>query len=109
MKRFLVTAGMIAVISSGALILLGSSSAADQPGEALFKQHCAACHPGGGNIINPQKTLHKKVREANNVKSADDIVKLMRKPGPGMTTFDSKTIPDKDAKEIANYVLNAFK
>jgi cytochrome c6 len=25
-------------------------------GEAGFKQHCAICHPDGGNIINPQKT-----------------------------------------------------
>jgi cytochrome c6 len=109
MKRFLVAAGAIAVISAVATIPVGSASAADQPGETLFKQHCAACHPGGGNIINPQKTLQKKVREANNIKTVDDIIKLMRNPGPGMTTFDTKTIPDKDAKQIANYILNAFK
>lgn len=77
-------------------------------GEALFKQHCAACHLDGGNAINPQKTLHQKDREANGVKAASDIVDKMRNPGPGMTKFDEKTIPDKDAKEIAEYVLKAF-
>jgi cytochrome c6 len=74
----------------------------------LFKEHCALCHPDGGNIVNPKKTLHKKDREANNIKSKDDIVNLMRKPGPGMTTFDVKSIPDKDAKEIAEYIIKTF-
>ena len=108
MKRILVIAGAIAVVSAGATVFFGSSSAADQAGETLFKQHCAACHPGGTNIINPQKTLQKKVREANNVKTADDIINLMRNPGPGMTKFDKNTVPDKSAKEIAEYVLKTF-
>ena len=77
-------------------------------GEALFKQHCSPCHPDGGNVINPQKTLHKKDREANGVKTAADIVGKMRNPGPGMTKFDEQTIPDADAKEIAEYVLRTF-
>ncbi|MBI1922188.1 MAG: c-type cytochrome [Geobacter sp.] len=78
-------------------------------GEELFKKHCAACHPNGGNIVNPKKTLAKKDREANGFKTAKDLVKNMRKPGPGMTPFDAKTIPDKDAKAIADYVLKTFK
>ena len=73
--------------------------AADQPGEKLFKQHCTGCHPNGGNIVNPQKTLSKKDREANKVMTADDIVKLMRNPGPGMSKFDPKLISDKDAHD----------
>lgn len=78
-------------------------------GEALFKEHCSMCHPDGGNIINYKKTLHKKDRDANNVKKAEDIVKKMRDPGPGMTKFDKKTVTDKDAKEIAEYILKTFK
>jgi cytochrome c6 len=58
--------------------------------------------------VNPQKTLHKKDLDANNVKNAEDIIKLMRKPGPGMTPFDAKTVSDKDAREIANYILTTF-
>jgi hypothetical protein len=32
----------------------------------------------------------------------------MRNPGQGMTQFDEKTIPDKDAKEIGGYILKTF-
>lgn len=78
-------------------------------GQTLFRQQCSPCHPDGGNIINPQKTLHKKDREANGVKTAADIVGKMRNPGPGMTKFDGKTIPDADAKAIAEYVVKTFK
>ncbi len=78
-------------------------------GEKLFEQHCAPCHPKGGNIINPAFTLHKKDRDAHGVKTAKEIVGKMRKPGPGMTAFDAKTIPDKDAMKIADYILKTFK
>jgi len=78
-------------------------------GEGLFQQHCSACHPDGGNIVNPQKTLHKKDLDANKIKKPGDIIKKMRHPGPGMTQVDKKAIPDKDAKKIAEYVLKTFK
>ena len=94
--------------------LIGTMALAEKPGgksegEEKFKQHCAVCHPDGGNIMNPKKTMHKKDRDANGVKSEADIVKLMRKPGPGMTTFAAKTISDKDAGEIAKYIVKTFK
>jgi len=78
-------------------------------GEELFKQHCAVCHPAGENTINPKKTLHSKDLEKSGVTTTDDVIGKMRNPGPGMTKFDEKTIPDKDAKDIAEYVLNTFK
>jgi cytochrome c6 len=81
----------------------GSTAGAD-----LFEQHCAVCHSGGGNIVNKQKTLYKDVRESNGIKSTDDIIKIMRNPGPGMSAFDKTAISDKDAKEIADYILKTF-
>jgi len=78
-------------------------------GEALFKENCAVCHTNGGNIVNPKKTLRKKDLEANNVKTVADVIKLMRNPGPDMTKFDTKTIPDSEAKKIAVYILKTFK
>lgn len=84
-------------------------AAAKSSGEAKFNEHCALCHPAGGNIVNPKKTLLKKDREANNIKNESDIIKSMRNPGPGMTAFDEKTIPAKDAQEIAKYILKTFK
>jgi cytochrome c6 len=78
-------------------------------GEAEFKEYCASCHAAGGNIIKADKTLSSKDREKHGIKTAKDIVKIMRKPGEGMTTFDQKTIPDKDAKAIADYIMKTFK
>jgi cytochrome c6 len=108
MKKTIVLLSVLAI----AVLVFGTAGTAkerEKKGEALFKQNCSPCHPDGGNIINPQKTLHKKDREANNVKKASDIVSKMRNPGPGMTKFDEKTLPDKDAKEIAGYIMETFK
>lgn len=99
---FVVALGMVITVS-------GQKASAIKPGESKFNELCALCHPDGGNIINPKKTLHKKDLEANNIKTETDIIRIMRKPGPGMTAFDEKTIPDKEAKEIAKYILMTFK
>jgi len=108
MKRFVMCS--VFIVAFLALAVAGIAKEAEKKsGEELFKQHCAACHLDGKNIINPKKTLSKKDLESNKVKSADDIVKLMRTPGPGMVKFDDKTISEKDAKAIAEYILKTFK
>lgn len=86
-----------------------AQAAKKMPGEAGFKTHCAACHADGGNIIRPDKTLSRKDREKHGVKTAKDIVNTMRKPGEGMTVFDKKTVSDKEAKAIADYIMKTFK
>jgi cytochrome c6 len=87
----------------------GGAATTAASGEELYKKHCAACHPDGGNPMNPKKTLHSGDMARNNVKTADDVVKLMRNPGTGMTKFDDTTLPDADAKAIADYTLATFK
>jgi cytochrome c6 len=79
------------------------------PGEMLFGKYCAACHADGGNVIAPAKTLQRKILELNGIKKPADIVEKMRNPGPGMTRFDEKTISDKEARAIAEYILKTFK
>jgi cytochrome c6 len=101
---------MIVMLAVAALAATSTTSfAKESKGEALFKKHCTVCHADGGNMINPAKTLSKKDRDANGVKNAKDIIGKMRKPGPGMTAFDAKTLPEKDARAIADYVLKTFK
>ena len=78
-------------------------------GKKEFEEHCAVCHPNGENTINKMKTLHKKELKANGVKSEKDIIAKIRNPGPGMTKFDEKSISNKEAKAIAEYVLKTFK
>jgi len=95
----------------------GRGVLAEKSGEALFKENCSSCHPDGGNILNPDKTLYKKDREAHNIRTAEDIVKKMRNPGPapthpqkwaGMTMFDATKISDDEALKIADYILKTF-
>jgi cytochrome c6 len=107
--------GLIASVALLAACSFATAGFADtKKGEKIdgakeFKEHCAVCHPDGGNIVNPKKTLSKKDREANGIKTVKDIIKNMRNPGPGMTKFDEKTISDKEAKAIADYILKTFK
>jgi len=82
---------------------------AELSGEELFKEHCSTCHPEGGNIINPGKTLRKEHRDAHNISSKADIVDKMRHPGKGMTSWSAATLPDEDAAAIADYILRTFK
>ncbi len=97
------------ILTVGAVTLaLAASTLFAATGEELFKQNCAACHPDGGNVINQKHTLHKNHLEKEGIKNWKGIVKSMRSPGPGMTRFDAKTISDKDARAIAEYILKTF-
>lgn len=109
MKKIIVVTVVSACVCLFTSAGFAGEGAKGKSGEELYKEHCAVCHPDGGNIINPQKTLHKKAREANNIKSATDIINKMRNPGPGMTKFDKKMISAGDAKKIATYILDTFK
>ena len=110
----------VCIVSSVFLILFsltGTGFPEEKTGEALFKVNCASCHPQGGNILNPKKTLSRKDREANNISSAADIINKMRNPGPvpthpqewaGMKMFDKDKISDDEAQKIAEYILTTF-
>jgi cytochrome c6 len=114
MKGLFSIVALVAALLFAATPALAAGSGAKgkagaESGEKLFQQHCAVCHPDGGNIINPKKTLRSKDLQANNITKPEDIVKVMRNPGPGMPTFDEKTIPDPEAREIGEYILKSFK
>lgn len=109
MKQLMKVVATTMVMAMAAGVVYAKESKSMKEGEELFKQHCASCHPDGGNIVNPKKTLKGADLKANKVKGEKDIVKLMRHPGPGMQSFDAKAIPDRQAKMIAEYVLKEFK
>jgi len=103
------------LLSSGALALsLGCSKGkvADEAtlaqGKTLFEAYCASCHKDGGNVVNPQKTLFRRDREANGIKSPDDIINVMRNPGSGMPRLGRDTLPDDKASAVAQYVFSTF-
>lgn len=105
--RTYLLAGAIGIFAFTAVS--GMAQASPKTGEAEFKEYCSACHYDGGNLINPAKTLSKIDREKNGVKTTKDIIKIMRKPGEGMSMFDEKTLPETDANKIAEYIINTFK
>lgn len=78
-------------------------------GEALFKQYCAVCHPNGGNVTDPGRALYGSVLKRRHITTPEDIVRIMRSPQSRMIRFDAATLPDKDARAIAEYVLVTFK
>lgn len=110
MKHVLIVAGVLVSTFLFAYVGFCDSQKGEKiDGKREFEKHCTVCHPNGGNTVNAQKTLGRKDLEASGVKNADDIIATMRKPGPGMTRFDEKTISDREAKAIAEYILKTFK
>ena len=118
MKKMSLLSIVIIAIYLCVFSLNAQDKPAEHPGKLLFKDNCSPCHPDGGNLLNPQKTLRKKDLDANKITTADDIVKKMRNPGPspdhpqdwaGMKMFDQKAISDQDAYKIADYILKTFK
>jgi len=110
MKMISVTTAMLLAVCLTASSGFCDTKKGDKvDGKRAFEEHCAVCHPDGGNTINAQKPLNRKSLRANGVKSVKDIIVKIRNPGPGMTSFDKETLPDKEAKAIADYIMKAFK
>lgn len=78
-------------------------------GEELFMQFCHNCHPDGGNVSDPKRNLYGPALRKSHVTKPEHIVRIMRKPRSRMISFDQETISDKDARAIAEYVLNTFR
>jgi cytochrome c6 len=81
----------------------------ERDGVALFKQYCAACHPNGGNVSDPERSLRGSVLKKRHITTPEDIVRIMRNPLSRMIRFDAATVSDKDARVIAEYILITFK
>ncbi|TSK06982.1 MAG: cytochrome C [Geobacter sp.] len=111
MSRHAVALIILAALMSGCTDTprSGSPPVVTERGRQFFKERCAPCHPDGGNVINPKKTLHAGVLADQGITTPADIVKKMRNPGPGMVRFDERTIPDVDARLIADYILATFR
>ncbi|AJE03886.1 c-type cytochrome [Geobacter pickeringii] len=102
--------GAWAAMAAGmALLAAGCGRGGGATGAALFATHCAGCHPDGGNTVNPKKTLRPADRQANGIRTADDVAAFIRNPGQGMPAFPPGVIPPGDARRIGAYVIAAFR
>lgn len=72
-------------------------------GQRVFNGNCQACHRGGKNTLNPQKTLSKADLTKYGKFSEDAIVAWVTSGGRGMPSF-SRLGPT-NIENVAAYVL----
>ncbi len=106
MKRFWSAIALVLTLTIGLVFSAGQPAfAADAAaGGRVFSANCAACHMGGGNVVNAAKTLKKADLEANGMLSSEAIVAQVTKGKNAMPMFQGKLSPD-DMENVAAYVL----
>jgi cytochrome c6 len=94
---------LMAVILTSLFAIAGMQQGAAAPASAghLFKEQCAACHAGGGNIVNPKMPL----KGAPLLKTFATFLSQIRKPQAPMPTFSPAQISDEQAKGLYDYIL----
>ncbi len=73
-------------------------------GTSVFKANCQACHLGGRNTVNPQKTLKKEDLEKYDMYSAAAIIKQVTNGKNAMPRFGGR-LSSKQIEDVAAYVL----
>ena len=74
-------------------------------GAKIFSANCAACHAGGNNAVNPQKTLKKADLEKYDKNSIDAIVTQVTNGKNAMPAFGGRLTSDQ-IEDVATYVLS---
>lgn len=73
-------------------------------GASIFSANCAACHAGGKNLVNPQKTLSKADLDKYGMNSLEAIVAQVTKGKAAMPSFLGK-LNETQIEDVAAYVL----
>jgi cytochrome c6 len=73
-------------------------------GAKIFGSNCAACHMGGGNVVNGAKTLSKDDLEKWGMNSIDAITTQVTNGKLAMPAFKGR-LSDTDIQDVAAYVL----
>lgn len=90
-----------------AIVVTGFTNPALADGASTFAGKCAACHIGGGNILNPAKTLSLADLTANGKASVDAIITQVTNGAagpPAMPAFGG-ILSDEEIAAVAAYVL----
>jgi mono/diheme cytochrome c family protein len=80
-------------------------------GAKIFRSNCSACHPQGGNIINPKLPL----LGASQLDSPETFLAFVRRPvrpdgsRGKMPPFPSTRISDQQVRDLYEYIVNVFK
>lgn len=80
-------------------------AAGDAAGAKIFSANCAACHAGGKNAVQPNKTLFKDALEKYGMNSAEAIITQVTKGKNAMPAFKGR-LNDQQIENVAAYVLS---
>ncbi len=104
MKFILAT--MAAFVASAIFLMASPAMAADAgAGAQVFSANCAACHIGGGNVVNSAKTLKKDDLVAYGKDTAEAIVYQVTNGNGAMPAFGGRLTPEQ-IENVAAYVLS---
>ena len=83
-----------------------SATAADLAmGGQVFSSNCAACHVGGGNVVNGAKTLKLDTLEKYEMASVEAIKTQVTNGKNAMPAFNGR-LTDTQIDDVAAYVLD---
>ncbi|GAX34199.1 cytochrome c6 PetJ [Nodularia sp. NIES-3585] len=73
-------------------------------GAKIFSANCAACHAGGKNLVQANKTLKKSDLEKYGLYSAEAIISQVTNGKNAMPAFKGRLKPDQ-IENVSAYVL----
>ncbi|NJN58427.1 MAG: c-type cytochrome [Leptolyngbyaceae cyanobacterium SL_5_9] len=74
-------------------------------GAKVFTTNCAACHAGGGNVVNRAKTLKQEALEQYEMASLEAIQHQVKNGKNAMPAFGGR-LTDQQIEDVAAYVLD---
>ncbi|MEA5463070.1 cytochrome c6 PetJ [Leptothoe sp. PORK10 BA2] len=96
---------MVLAFVATALCMASPALAADaDAGAQVFASTCAACHIGGGNVVNSAKTLKQADLSANGKDTAAAIVTQVTNGNGAMPAFGNRLTAEQ-IDNVAAYVL----
>jgi cytochrome c6 len=84
---------------------LATPQALAADGAAIFSGNCAACHSGGRNAVNPQKTLSKEDLTKWDMFDLEKIKSQVTNGKAAMPKFGGK-LSEEEIDAVASYVLS---
>jgi cytochrome c6 len=97
---------LAAAVAALSLWMAPAAMAADAGhGGQIFATNCAACHIGGGNVVNGAKTLKQADLDQYGMASVEAILTQVTNGKNAMPAFKGR-LSDEDIADVAAYVLS---
>lgn len=102
MKKLLI--GVFGIVLCWMSTLAPALAADTAHGGQVFASNCAACHSGGGNVVNAAKTLKMSDLEQYEMASIEAIKQQVTNGKNAMPAFLGR-LTEQDIDDVAAYVL----